>query len=135
MFTQVLGIMTSLVITSHSKEMPFVLLHSQATEQRSHISSRVTSTVLSASEIFLMEDVILPELVSDNLSNVPEDIVNTLGTGVANLHIYGSAMVDQTHKFAFLSRIRFENITHCSVVPQLGGSSWVTSLSCLFMDI
>jgi hypothetical protein len=30
MFTQVLGIMTLLVITSHSKQMPFVLPHSQA---------------------------------------------------------------------------------------------------------
>jgi hypothetical protein len=30
MFTEVLGIMTSLLIMSQSKERPFVLLHSQA---------------------------------------------------------------------------------------------------------
>jgi hypothetical protein len=46
---------------------------------------------------------------------------NTLGTGVANLCIYGSAMVDRTCKFGFLSHVRFESIIRCSVAPQPGG--------------
>jgi hypothetical protein len=73
MFTQVLSIMTSLVIMFHSKERPFVLLHSQAIFSHSttgHTSSRVTSIVLSLSKIISHEDAILPELLSD----VPEDI-------------------------------------------------------------
>jgi hypothetical protein len=37
--------------------------------------------------------------------------------------------------FFLLRRVRFESTIHCNVVPQLGGSSWVTSLICLFMDI
>jgi hypothetical protein len=77
MFTQVLGIMTSLIIMSHSKERPFVLLHSQAIFSHStagHTSSRVTSIVLSPSKIISYEDVILPELLSDNLANDSKDI-------------------------------------------------------------
>jgi hypothetical protein len=54
MFTQVLGIMTSLVITSRSKDRPLVLLHSQAIFSHStedHTSSWVASIVLSLSKI------------------------------------------------------------------------------------
>jgi hypothetical protein len=77
MFTQVLGIVTSLFITSQSKDMPFVLLHSQAIISHStagHTSSRVASILLPPSKNILTEDVILPEFLSDNLSDVPEDI-------------------------------------------------------------
>jgi hypothetical protein len=83
MFTQVLGILTSLLITSQSKERPFVLVHSQAIFTQStagHISSWVASVELlyHRAKIFLTEDVILPELLSDNLSNVPEDILSVV---------------------------------------------------------
>jgi hypothetical protein len=63
--------------------------------------------------------------------------INTLGTGSTNLSFYGSAVVDRGAgpNLSFLSHVRFESIIHCSVAPQLGGSSWVTSLRCLFMDI
>jgi hypothetical protein len=50
---QVLGIMTLLLITSQSKERPFVLLHSQAIFSHStagHTSSQVTSVELSPSK-------------------------------------------------------------------------------------
>jgi hypothetical protein len=50
-------------------------------------------------------------------------LVNTLGTGVANLRIYGSTMADRRRKFAFLSHLRFESIIHCSVAFQLGDLS------------
>jgi hypothetical protein len=50
---QVLGIMTSLLITSQSKERPFVLLHRQAVFSHStagHSSSQFASIELSLSE-------------------------------------------------------------------------------------
>jgi hypothetical protein len=71
MFIQVLGIMILLVIMSHSKGRPSVLLHSQTIFRHStasHTSSKVTSSIL-------MEDVILPELLSDNLSYVPKKLL------------------------------------------------------------
>jgi hypothetical protein len=73
MFTQVLGIMTSLLIKSQSKERPFVLLHSQAilVSQQPFTMSQVRSYHQTKT---LLTDVILPELLSDNLSNVHEDI-------------------------------------------------------------
>jgi hypothetical protein len=74
-FPQVLGIMTVLLITSQSKKKTFVLLHSQAVFSYStagHTRSSVAS--YHQAKKFLMEDGILPELLSDNLSDVPEDI-------------------------------------------------------------
>jgi hypothetical protein len=53
MFTEVLGIMTSPLITSKSKERPFVLFHGQAIFSHStagHSSSRFASIVLSPSK-------------------------------------------------------------------------------------
>jgi hypothetical protein len=73
MFTEVLGIMTSLLITSQSKENPFVLLHSQ--DILTHATGGHTSSQVASTELFLTGDVILPELLSDNLSDVPEDIL------------------------------------------------------------
>jgi hypothetical protein len=73
MFTQVLGIMTSRLIMSRSEERPFVLLHSQAIFSHSTVgrgSSRLESMMLSPSKNISHEDVILPELLSDNLSDV-----------------------------------------------------------------
>jgi hypothetical protein len=74
MFTQVLDIMISLLITSQSKERPFVLLHRQAIllSQQPFTMSQVRS--YHRAKKFLTEDVILPELLSDNLSNVHEGI-------------------------------------------------------------
>jgi hypothetical protein len=82
MFTQVLGIMTSFLFMSQSKERPFVL-HSQAIF--SHSTSLHQFTMAQArsyhrAKKFLTEDVILPELLSDNLSNVPEDTFNDSGS-------------------------------------------------------
>jgi hypothetical protein len=77
MFTRVLGITTSLLIMSQSTERPFVLLHSQAIFSHSTALHQFSmSQVWSYHPVkkFLMEDVILPELLSDNLSDVPEDI-------------------------------------------------------------
>jgi hypothetical protein len=68
--------MTSLLITSQSKERPFVLLHGKAIFSQSTARSpvhHVASMELSLKK-FLTEDGILPELLSDNLSHVPEDI-------------------------------------------------------------
>jgi hypothetical protein len=62
-------------------------------------------------------------------------LFNTLRTGSTNLSFHGSAVVDRRDKFVVLSHVRFESMIHWNVAPQLGGSSWVTSLSCLFMDI
>jgi hypothetical protein len=54
MFTQVLGMMTSLVITSYSKERPFVFLRSQAIffsqSTAGSALDHVASTELSLSE-------------------------------------------------------------------------------------
>jgi hypothetical protein len=77
MFTQVLGITTSLLITSQSNERPSVLLHSQAILSHSTALHQFTmSQVWSYHPVkkFITEDVIFPELLSDNLSDVPEDI-------------------------------------------------------------
>jgi hypothetical protein len=62
--------MTSLLITSQSKERPFVLLHSQAilVSQQSFTMSQVQS--YHRVKTFLTEDAILPELLSDSLFNV-----------------------------------------------------------------
>jgi hypothetical protein len=91
MFTQVLGIMTSLVIMSHSKERPFVLLHIQAIFQS--VNSVFTSSpcckhgVLTEQKKYLREDLILPELLSDNLSNIPDDIFSESDDSVREINI------------------------------------------------
>jgi hypothetical protein len=77
MFTQVLGIMTSLLITPQTKERPLVLLHSQAIFSHSislHQFTMSQAWSYHQAKKFLTEDVILPELLSVTLSNVPEDI-------------------------------------------------------------
>jgi hypothetical protein len=73
MFTQVLDIMNSLLITPQSKERPFVLLHKQAilVSQQPFTMSQVRSY---HQVTFLTEDAILPELLSDNLPDVCEGI-------------------------------------------------------------
>jgi hypothetical protein len=82
MFTQVLGIMTSLFITSQSKERPFVLLNSQAilVIDQPYTMSEVWS--YHQAKTFLVEDAILPELLSDNLSHVREGIFSDSDTSV-----------------------------------------------------
>jgi hypothetical protein len=60
--------------------------------------------------------------------------INTLGTIRTNLSFYGSAVVDQRDKFFLLRHVRFESAIHCSVASQFGGSSWVTSLSYLWIS-
>jgi hypothetical protein len=74
MFTQVLGIMNLPLITSQSEEMSFVLLHSQAilVSQQPFPMLQVQSH--HRAKTFLTEDAIFPELLSDNLSDIPEDI-------------------------------------------------------------
>jgi hypothetical protein len=74
MFTQVLGIMTSLLITSQSKERPFVPLHSQAILVSQQPLTIMQERSYHRAKTFLMEDTILPELLPDNLSNVREGI-------------------------------------------------------------
>jgi hypothetical protein len=77
MFTQVLGIMTSLIITSHSKERSFVLLHSQAIFQS--VNRAFTSlpcckhVAIAQQKTFFTEHETRPKLLSDNLYDVPED--------------------------------------------------------------
>jgi hypothetical protein len=76
MFTQVLGIMTSLLNTSQSKERSFVLLHSQAilVSQQPFNMSQVW--IYHQAKTFLMEDSILPELLSDNVFDVHDGILS-----------------------------------------------------------
>jgi hypothetical protein len=78
MFTQVLGIMTLLLIASQSKERPFVLLHSKAilVSQHPFTVSQVQS--YHRAKTFLTEDAILPELLSDDLSDVHEGIFSDI---------------------------------------------------------
>jgi hypothetical protein len=79
MFTQVLGTMTSLLEQSQSKERPFVLLHSQAifsvSQQPIQHLTMLQAQSYRQVKTFLREDVILLELLSANLSDVPEDIL------------------------------------------------------------
>jgi hypothetical protein len=80
MFTQMLGIITSLILTSQSKERPFALLHSQAiVSQLAALYQFSTSQAQSyhRAKKFLTEDVNFfpPESLSDSLSDVPEDIL------------------------------------------------------------
>jgi hypothetical protein len=76
MFIQVFDNMTSCVITSHSKERPFVLLHSQAifsvSQQRVHQFATLQAQSPHQGKKYLREDLILPELLLDNLSGIPE---------------------------------------------------------------
>jgi hypothetical protein len=74
MFTQVLGIMTSLLITSESKERPFVLLHSQAILVNQQPFTMLQVQSRHQAKTFLTEDAILPELLSDKLSEIHEGI-------------------------------------------------------------
>jgi hypothetical protein len=76
-FIQMLGIMTSLIITSHFKERPFVLLHSQAifsvSQQPVQHLTMLQAQRYHRAENISHGDAILPELLSDNLYDVPED--------------------------------------------------------------
>jgi hypothetical protein len=65
MFTQVLGIMTLLLIMSQSKERPFVLLHNQAILVSHQPFAMLQAQSCHQGKTFLTEDVILPELLSD----------------------------------------------------------------------
>jgi hypothetical protein len=82
MFTLVLGILTSLLIMSQSKERPSVLLHSQAILVSQHPFTMSQARSYRWAKTFLMEDAILPELLSDNLADVPEDIFSDRVTGM-----------------------------------------------------
>jgi hypothetical protein len=55
--------------------------------------------------------------------------LNTLGTRVANLWFYGSAMADQTCKFAILRHFRFDTLHSRHIV---WASSWV--VVCLWIS-
>jgi hypothetical protein len=59
--------------------MPFVLLHNQAifsvSQQPVQHLTMPQAHSYHRAKTFLMEDVILPELLFDSLSNVPEDIL------------------------------------------------------------
>jgi hypothetical protein len=74
MFTQVLGIMTALLMRSHSKERHFVLLHSQAILVSQQLFAMLQVWSYHRAKTFLTEDAVLPELLSDNLSDVREVI-------------------------------------------------------------
>jgi hypothetical protein len=82
----------------------------------------------------LQESEILEFFLVKTVFSQIKGYLNTLGTRT-NLSFYGSAVRDQRDKFFLLRHVRFESTIHCSVAPQLMGSSWVTSISCLFMDI
>jgi hypothetical protein len=72
------SMMTSLTVTSQSKERPFVLLHREAIYNQSAARSpvqHVRRTEFSPpSERISRKDLILPELLSNDLSDVPKDI-------------------------------------------------------------
>jgi hypothetical protein len=79
MFTQVLGMMTLLIVMSQSKEEPFVLFTAKlflVSEQPFSSTGCHKKRVLSEQKKYLRHDRILPELLSDNLSNVPDDILS-----------------------------------------------------------
>jgi hypothetical protein len=78
MFTQVLGIMTSLVIMSHSKEWPFALLQSQAilfSQSTASALDHVPCTELSPSENISHGRYDSSRIIIWQFIQVPEDIL------------------------------------------------------------
>jgi hypothetical protein len=66
--------MTSLIVRYQSKERTLVLLHREAIFNQSAARSPVqdvASSEFSPSKKYLREDLILPELLSENLSDAP----------------------------------------------------------------
>jgi hypothetical protein len=87
-FTQVLGIMTSVLITSQSKERPFVLLHSQAiffffTQQPFTSSPCYKHRIITERKNFSWK-MWLFQNYYDNLSHVSEDIFGDSESGSNN---------------------------------------------------
>jgi hypothetical protein len=71
--------MTSLLITSQSKERPFIPFTNKLyllTQQPVTPVPESQAYNYHQAKILLTEDAILPELLSDNLSDVPDDILS-----------------------------------------------------------
>jgi hypothetical protein len=124
MFIQVLGIRTSLFITSQSKERPFVLLHNQAilVSQQPLIMSEVRS--YHQAKTFLMEDVILPELLlSCNLSDVHEGIFSDSDS---DMSVRKKKIVHPEQSYSE-SQTSYEESDYTNIISNAGGvaTTWV----------